>query len=184
METLGTRENSIVMSIGTLFVPDGETCLNPDSLKLKYGKFYILDIEDEESSYGRTIDVSTIKWWLIQNPEILKDQLENKYTITMDKAIDEILTDLYNNDFFNRHVDNYIWSRGLFEAKLWESMNRDLELPQKIMYWRWRDSRTACDVVGNDPNGGIKTVDGISPHNPVDDCVLDYIRLNKLGIIK
>ena len=53
METLGTRENSIVMSIGTLFVPDGETCLNPDSLKLKYGKFYILDIEDEESSISK-----------------------------------------------------------------------------------------------------------------------------------
>lgn len=184
METLGTREDSIVMSIGTLFVPDGETNLNPDSLKLKYGKLYILDIEDEENSYGRTIDVSTIKWWLTQNPEILKDQLENKYAVTMEKAVDEILMDLHNNDFFSTRSDNYIWSRGLFEAKLWESMTRDLERQQRIMYWRWRDSRTACDVVGNDPNGGIKIIDGINPHNPADDCVLDYIRLRNLGIVK
>ena len=185
METLGTREDSIVMSIGTLFVPDGEiSCKDTTTLKIRYGKLYILDIEDEENSYGRTIDVSTIKWWLTQNPEILKDQLENKYTITMEKAVDEILMDLHNNDFFSTRSDNSLWSRGLFEAKLWESMTRDLERQQKIMYWRWRDSRTACDVVGNDPNGGIKIIDGINPHNPTDDCVLDYIRLHKLGIVK
>ncbi len=184
METLGTREDSIVMSIGTLFVPDGEEFSNLDTIKNKYGKLYILDIEDEEDSYGRTMDVSTIKWWLNQNPDILREQLESKYSITMENAIDEILMDLHNNDFFTTRIDNYIWSRGLFEAKLWESMTRDLERTQKIMYWRWRDTRTACDVVGNDPNGGIKAIDGIASHNPLDDCVLDYMRLLKLGIVK
>lgn len=184
METLGTRENSIVMSIGTLFVPDSEPKTTPSELKIKYGKLYILDIEDEERSYGRTIDMATIKWWLNQNPECLKEQLENKYSVTMEKAIDEILLDLHNNDFFSRRVDNFIWSRGLFEAKLWENMTNDLERNQKIMYWRWRDTRTACDIVGNSPNGGIDRIEGLNPHNPLDDCVLDYIRLNNLSIIR
>ena len=47
METLGTREDSIVMSIGTLFVPDGEiSCKDTTALKIRYGKLYILDIEE------------------------------------------------------------------------------------------------------------------------------------------
>ena len=158
--------------------------MNPDSLKLRYGKLYILDIEDEENSYGRTMDVSTIKWWLTQNPETLKDQLDNKYSITMEKAVDEILMDLHNNDFFSTRSDNYIWSRGLFEAKLWNSMTRDLERQQKIMYWRWRDSRTACDVVGNDPNGGIKIIDGINIvlENPNDEKNINLVEFDSSDV--
>ena len=184
METLGIREDSIVMSIGTLFTPEGIDLSNPSEVKKKYGKMYILDIEDEEVTYGRRMDVSTIKWWLRQSQEILKEQMDDKNAVTMDKAVEDILSELKKNNFFGSYPENYIWSRGLFESKLWDSMVQDLEIEKQIMYWHWRDTRTACDVVGNKPNGGIEHIKGLKTHNPVDDCFLDLVRLNKLGIIK
>jgi len=183
METLGIREDAIVLSIAVLSVPTQRPSLTPKEFTERYGLFCRINIEDEERDYNRSMDLKTIKWWVLKNFDVFHQELTSKNYVSMKDAINQVLSHLSCNSFFT-DKNNFIWSRGLFEVKLWESMLRDLNIPNNIMFWQWRDTRTACDVLCGDPNGKLTELDGLNKHNPLTDCVLDFYRLHSLGYLK
>ena len=184
METLGTRDDAIILTIGTLMVPDDYTNDNPAEVYSEFGKLYHLNPLEEEKLYNRSIDFSTVHWWVTKNSEVFKEQINYETSWKMSRVIDEILSKLNRSGFFEKGTKNIMWSRGLFEVKLWDSVIRNLRYKESLMFWHWRDSRTACDVLCGDPNGNIKELSGLNKHDPVSDCVLDYFRLKKLGCLR
>ena len=183
METLGTSERAIILTIGVLCVPDNYEQDDPKEL-YNLGKLYHLNPIEQEKVYNRTMNFSTIQWWSTQNPDVFKEQMNCENAMNLHRAVDDILHYLSKNGLFNRDEKNIIWSRGLFEVKLWEGLIKDLKYKDSIMFWQWRDSRTACDVLCGDPNGKIKELPGLNKHDPLSDCILDYFRLKKLGCFK
>lgn len=184
METLGVDEKAIVLTIGILCVPENYNLDNTIDLYDTRGSLYHLNLTEQEKRYNRTMDISTVYWWSTQNPGVFRDQLCQKDAWKMRDAIDDIRHIFQRYGLFDKDEHNIIWSRGLFEVKLWESMLKDLKIENDIMFWQWRDSRTACDVMCGDPNGLISELPDLNKHDPLADCILDYFRLKKCGAFK
>lgn len=95
-ETLGTRADSVVMSIGAV-----KFDLDSDAIDQK--GFYSSISIDSNLQAGRHINEDTIKWWLKQTPEAQKVFFEPK--VNLEQAL---------NDFVSWvGVGNFtIWSNG------------------------------------------------------------------------
>lgn len=182
METLGTRENSIILSIGVLAADTDKYYKTKNDLRCCGIKVFPNKYE-QEKKYKCIVDLSTIDWWGKQNETIRHQAFsQNNNAESCILCFTKICEFLEKNDFSFTDRDTHIWSRGLFDQKLWDSFTRDLLVDNPIHYGKWRDTRTACDILGGREHEYEKNIDfsDINFHDPLDDCMIDFLRLREL----
>ena len=78
----------------------------------------------------------------------------------------------------------YVWARGNLDQLILDSFEEQLEIKPIWPFNRWRDVRTAIDILYNTSNGycpvnyaGFSAESKVIKHNPVDDCAYDAMML-------
>jgi hypothetical protein len=122
-ETLGTAEDSIVLSVG-LILFDQHKELMDDYMEFKI---------PHQIYEGRTMDPKTVSWWKRMNPEEFRRLVEGGCN-TLDEFRKIIHADYpYDN--------TYVWSRGYMDFAI---LNHVLVRPYP--YYAFRDVRTLDSI--------------------------------------
>lgn len=175
METLGIKENSVILSIAVLSVPD-DYKFNGDLNNVRnFGNVFYPNLK-EQRSLGRKVDKETVEWWSKQSNEA-KKVFSNKNMMSCSDIYKTIKNFFDKNNFTENDI---IWSRGLFEQKLWADFCDTLQVNNFIPYYSWRDTRTVCDIFTGNSKANLDNYEGLVVHNALDDCILDYIRLENI----
>ena len=95
LETLGTRQTSVITSIGACEF---------DLMSGVTGSTFHKMIEWEESMSYRTVDGSTIKWWMQQPSDARREFTAEHETITLNTALEELTAWMPN--------DATVWANG------------------------------------------------------------------------
>lgn len=168
MQTLGLSSNAKVLSLGILCLDEDLNDFSEDVLYTK-GLNIFLDLKDQAN---RTFDKQTLQYWK-EVFEIKKDIFKGrKYTI---KEAYELITKYININEINIKED-IVWSRGLFDKFLWQSLYpKDTYFPSYL----WRDSSTALYVLTGNIFGNISSKYLNIKYDSLYNCVFEYIRLKK-----
>lgn len=180
VESLGTRENSVILSWALVsFQPDED--FTYDSL-IENAYFDKLDVKDQFRA-GREKDDSTIEWWRKQTKEA------RKMSLIPDPERDLPMLDAYHNmvNYLKKtghRRNSIIWTRGSMDWTLLEHMCAiNLNVLTPWLYNQVRDVRTAVDLLTGSSNGYCTVLpeagvpDNVPKHDPVVDCAFDACML-------
>lgn len=175
IETLGTEPGAVILSIAAVEfdLETGET-----------GKEFFAQIDLEDSvQHGFNIDPKTLKWWLEQNPEVLKQN------ISIPKGSESICTVKSVISELEAHF-KYVYSNNV---KVWGNSNRfdmGLLIPyiQKVTnkpLWKYSNERDVRTLVSFAPQIKETTIikakeDNIDLHNPIVDCKVQIEYCSKI----
>ena len=152
IETLGTRPQSVVLTIGAVKFDPWAVDVDTDN-----GLYSRIDV-DEQIEMGRHIHQDVIDWWGKQAEDVREEALGDHDRTNLNDMLDQI----------NRFVvgaDN-IWCQGpAFDIVILENLYRQLERPTPWQFWQIRDSRTLFGVHGDPRDKGAK-----GAHNALIDC--------------
>jgi hypothetical protein len=180
VETLGKESNSVILSMAAIYF-DPET--KPSYEDLYNSAFFVkFDVEDQVKRLDRKIGKSTMKWWAKQC-DIVKAK-----SLKPNKALDVKFEDGYEamREWAKSKNDDqcYVWARGNLDQLVLDSFEEQLEIEPIWPFGRWRDVRTAIDILYNATNGycpvnykGFSADAKVIKHNPVDDCAYDAMML-------
>lgn len=179
-ETLGVRQDSIVLSVGVL-VYDEEETHTWESLKDKglYIKFNI----EEQKKMGRIVQKSTIDWWKNQaknNKEALKVLKPDARHDTSLKELPKLLNRYFEQEGYNGYK-NKLYTRGQFDYLILQSIYEDnLKEKLPIPFWNVRDIRTLIDTLTFGERGKVPGFE-VHPetvlHHALDDCKNDLLQI-------
>ena len=180
IETLGSREDSVILSLACIYF-DPTQKPSPDQLR-KDCFFIKFDVKDQVENYKRKIQKDTIEWWNKQCDLAKKKSFVRKSTdVSLIDGIQQFKLWVSEKD---TNKKDWIWARGSLDEFVLKSVESQLNVEPTFTYNRWRDVRTAIDLLYNQTNGYCKVnYDGfdaslnIIKHNPIDDCVFDIMML-------
>ena len=178
LETLGTSEKSVVLSIAvTHFVPENDyTYEELITDRTCFVKFNV----KEQMNDGRTCDKDSVEWWKKQCDIVKKKSL---LPSSDDVTVVEGLTTV--KEFIKKHriEKDYVFIRGNLDNFCADSLCKQYDVPVLFDYWEYFDFRTAialtketssvhgyCDVPGFDRNLVYK-------HDPCHDNALEIMML-------
>lgn len=183
-ETLGQdQQNSVVISFAMLPFSEKRFIDEPYTYEelvdgCKYIKF---DVEEQVTSFGRKINIETVKWWNEQGEEAKKQIRPSKD--------DKSITQLY--DFIVNSVEcgkvKKSFTRGnTFDPMFLQYLMRDTG-HQDPFHWRTvRDTRSMIEGM----SFGMKLDNGFTPgdladkfvkHDPCHDVAMDVMRMQLLA---
>lgn len=150
IETLGTKANSVVLTIGALrFDPNSET--DPTD-----GLHLYLDV-DEQTAAGRSVSEDTLKWWSEQDEAVRLDVFRADGRSGVKQALDELAKFVADADA--------VWAQGpTFDMIILEDLYAAFGEKSPWRFHKVRDSRTLFSVLG-DPRGQFPLA-----HNALVDC--------------
>ena len=179
METMGQCDDALVLSIGLIYMKESYKTLDFTS-RMKYGLH--IKLNRQEQLPERIVDKNTILWWKSQG-DSAKEVLSNDNCYHVYDAYKIICLYLQKNNYDPK--TDIIWSRGMIDQRWWGSLiNKTFckfgPVEDIMPFWRWRDTRTACDILTGDPNGlPIDEPKDFIKHNALCDSVMDSIRMTK-----
>jgi hypothetical protein len=176
IETLGTRSDSVILSWACIYFESGKVY---NYAELYSSAFFIkLDVLDQRKRLNRYIDRGTVDWWDKQC-----DLVKRKSFIPQDG--DMKVEDAYYR--FKEWVEErkegnyYVWARGNLDQIVFDDLQKSIGLETIFNYNRWRDVRTAVDLMYNRADGycDIEGFDRsvVYKHDPVHDCAYDVMML-------
>lgn len=179
IESLGVESNSIILSIGALYISDTEP--KPYTDLLDKSIFIKLNAKEQIESFGRTASKDTIKWWSEQS-ELARNT--NYKPSKDDWGVVEALTTFTKWVDSISTKDDLCWIRGSLDQVCLDSLYRAADLAPPIAYNKYRDIRTAIDFLypETSKNGYVEVDqelcigfnrDQVLKHHPVHDCALD-----------
>jgi hypothetical protein len=180
VETLGKESNSVMLSMAAIYF-DPET--KPSYEDLYNSAFFVkFDVEDQVRRLDRKIGKTTMQWWAKQC-DIVKAK-----SLKPNKALDVKFEDGYEAmrrwAEYKKDDQCYVWARGNLDQLVLDSFEEQLEIKPIWPFNRWRDVRTAIDILYNTSNGycpvnykGFSAESKVIKHNPVDDCAYDAMML-------
>lgn len=150
IETLGTKADSVVLTIGALrFDPFSDD--DPSD-----GLHLYLEV-DEQTRNGRLVSEDTLQWWAEQEEEVRSDVFREDGRSTVKQALDSLHS-------FVKDADA-VWAQGpTFDMVILENLYASYGRSAPWRYSRVRDSRTLFAVLG-DPRGSFPMA-----HNALVDC--------------
>jgi len=152
LETLGTRPNCVVLTLGAVK-------FNPFRLDMPGPGLYIRPDADEQIASGREVQEETVEWWMQQAEDVREEALGSDGRVPVANMLKEL-------NRFLVGVDN-IWAQGpVFDIAILENLYRQFDISFNWQFWQIRDSRTLFGVHG-DPR--VKGKVGL--HNALEDCV-------------
>lgn len=152
LETLGTKSDCPVISLGAVFFDIEKKLLGPS--------FYLpMDIQ-EQLDVGRKVDADTIKWWMQQ-----EDAAQNVFK---EKALPpRKVLELFTK-FYKQHPKAKVWGNGsTFDISIMESLFHSFKLKHPWHHYNVMDLRTFRRFVA----GGAKVVKEGTDHNALDDSI-------------
>lgn len=152
LETLSTRPNAVILSMGAVkFDPYTSFIDIDDGMDVK------IDV-DEQTSIGRDVQEETLNWWATQPPEVQEAALGENDRLPLATFVKRINKFLVGAD--------QIWCQGpAFDIVILEDLYRQLGIPTPWQFWQIRDSRTLFGVHG-DPRDKNRQ----GAHNALMDC--------------
>jgi len=151
IETLSTRKNAHILSIGAVAF-DKDT-----NLVGLAGGDITLEIGVAGDGQNRHIDISTVEWWLKQDPRAVHRLSINRQFLM------EALTNL--SRFILQFEKPSIWANSpSFDCDILTDAYNDHGLARPWQFWQERDVRTAKQL------GGEPTFEG-TKHSALDDAV-------------
>lgn len=179
VETLGVESNSVILSMACIyFRPDDK----PTYKELKESAFFVkLNVRDQVENYGRKINKGTIEWW---EKQCLNAKNWSYIPDKNDKSLADGISALHEWAQSKNDKGCWVWARGSLDDVILQAAERQLKVDPVFAYSRWRDVRTAVDILTTSKNGYC-TVDhpdfmyerDVTKHNPIDDCALDVMML-------
>ena len=180
VETLGKESTAVILSMAAVwFDPLKKT--SPEEMR-ENAFFVKLDAEDQIKRLKRTITKSSLSWW--------NKQCDNVKIISLRPRPDDIKVEdgIELMREWAKKVDSQgksiVWARGNLDQLVLDAMEEKLEVEPVFFFSRWRDVRTAVDLMYNTTTGyckvdypGFDSYLNILKHSPVDDCILDAMML-------
>jgi len=179
VETLGVESNSVILSLACIHFRSDE---KPTFRELVDSAYFVkFNVRDQVENYGRKIDKGTLEWWEKQCEIVRKKSfLPSKDDQNLRTGVESF------HSWIQSKNDNksWVWARGSLDDTLLHSIERQLKVETLLPYHRWRDVRTAVDLLYDSTNGycAVYHVDflyerDIIKHDPVIDCALDVMML-------
>ena len=180
VETCGKESSAVILSMACVYF-DARKEPSPKDLRdtAFFAKF---SVNDQVERLGRTMTRSSLSWWGKQC-DIVKNMSfkPSADDIIIDDGI-ELMREWSKQ--FELNDKCWVWARGNLDQLVLDSMEEKLEIEPVFFFNRWRDVRTAVDLMTGSTTGYCKVnYDGFDPahhimkHNPIDDCVLDAMML-------
>lgn len=166
IETLGVRHSSVILSIGAV------------EFDLKTGEigeiFYRCIGLQSSLDAGLTIDADTLKWWLLQNPKTLSENLRTADPGDNLKPVLSHFIRWWNHCQSLNAEPLEIWGNSnIFDCVKLENafLSCGLQRP-----WKDKKERDYRTIVQMFPDIPFVSPDG-EKHNPVKDCKFQIARL-------
>ena len=183
METLGTKPNSVVLSMAC--VPFNFNS-NVDFESLVKSSFYVkFDTIEQIQHHKRKVDENTVNWWKKQQSEEAKSVIRpSKNDVSLETGLRAFSKFVGSTgyDFKN----SFVWSRGIaFDGPLLESIYDNVDtINIPVNTWLYRDIRTYVDTLEGSIDGYGRFQDlgltGVVKHNALHDVCCDVIRMKKI----
>ena len=179
VETLGVESTSVILSLSCIYF---RSEYKPTYQQLKDEAFFVkFKVKDQTINYNRKIDKGTLEWWEKQC-EIVKRK--SFYPSKEDKTLREGIQEFHAWIASKNDSKCWVWARGSLDDVILHSAERQLKVETLLSYNRWRDVRTAVDLLYGSANGYCN-VDhpeflyerDVMKHDPVHDCALDIMML-------
>jgi len=144
IETLGTSQSAVVLSIGMIHLENQEDrsfqSILDSSLFLK------LDSKSQIQS-GRTVDKSTMEWWAKQGQtEKIKNLIPTQGDLLASDAI--LQTKKFISDRSKPKDRLTCFTRGSFDSMILDHLCvHTLGVDPLFKFWEYRDVRTAIDIL-------------------------------------
>jgi hypothetical protein len=139
-ETLGTRPDSVILSVGAYFVNVEEDI--PSFDKIIENGFYLKFDAKEQIEAGRTIDKSTVQWWENQG-EVAQEVLSPSDN---DVSYTRLFEGLRN--YLKGKTDYWIFARSpSFDFGILDNIRCQLEIPGLWPFYQEKDIRTFLDTM-------------------------------------
>jgi len=164
IETLSTKNNACILSIGALKF--NRKCIGTYTLYgLQNAKktFYVRISKDSCDKLGLDVDEYTVAWWKKQSKEQQYEVFDNPDRIDIKDALKSL------KDFCSDC--NVFWSQGSFDYNILTEIYNILGIECPWKFWQIRDSRTLFDVCKID----LKKIDTEKQHNALYDCYRQYL---------
>jgi len=163
IETLGNGEYAAIVQISACYF---------DRVTGEIGQTFDQKIDLEDACKYGQVDGSTLKFWLQQDPEVIRQVMSGT------RRLDEVLMEF---ELFARDAD-CIWSHATFDFVIVQEALKKNDCLKRLKYKSARDLRTLCDLAqlkeSDYPPAVGKT------HNALDDCYFQVkyavTALNKL----
>lgn len=179
VETLGVDSNAVILSAALIHFDPME---KPDYQKLLDDAIFVkFKSRDQIERLKRSYDTSTIEWWKNQHHYVRQVSLDPSGD---DLTLEEGITKLHNymNKFPNSRKET-MWARGSLDQIVIDHAAGKLDLQTITDYNKWRDVRTAVDILYGTTNGYCEVEHptfnraAVIKHHPVHDCALDAMML-------
>jgi len=179
VETLGTESDSVLLSLACIyFRPDQK----PTFRELVDSAYFVkFNVRDQVENYNRSVQKDALAWWEKQCEIARKKSF---YPLKTDENLKNGLESFHNWIASKNDKKCWVWARGSLDDIILHSVERQLKVETLLPYNRWRDVRTAVDLLYGAANGycAVDHVDflyerDIIKHDPVIDCALDIMML-------
>ena len=183
IETLGTRERSVVLTLACVPFTFEDVSETYDDI-IANGFFVKFDAKEQIKTFQRVTDADTIAWWKNQSDEAKRFSLPpSADDVSLEKGCADLRAFIKgtNYDFKN----SYIWSRGCyFDFPKIEDLYRDLNQKAPFNGFKIRDTRTMIDVLTGNMRGEYDLRDGMPTnyikHHALHDAAFEAVRMKEI----
>jgi len=183
IETLGIESTTVILSAAIIqFDPEKDTDISFREL-VERGLLVKFDAKDQVKRLDRTMTKSTLDWWNKQS------EYQQKLSFVPDAKRDIVTED--GLQAIRKYINQYhrgadpqtltIWARGSLDQMAIDSLALKAGVEPIAPFNRWRDVRTAIDLMTDSKNGycSVRDLDRdeVAKHDPVHDCALDILML-------
>lgn len=177
IETLGIESTSVILSFACIYF-DPEK--KPTYQELVDSALFVkLDSKDQIERLKRTVTKSTLDWWTKQVPHAQTKSLNpSNDDYVAENALEKL------REWSKQFPDSgkaIVWARGNLDQMAIGSLENACKVDTVFHFGRWRDVRTAVDLLTGSTNGYCK-IEGfddsqVIKHDPVHDCAYDAMML-------
>jgi hypothetical protein len=177
VETLGIESNSVILSMALVYFDLEKKPTYEDLIKDAF--FVKLNAKDQLQRLGRTVTKSTLDWWE-QQAQSVKDLSLNPSSndVLAEDALDQMKAYVDARPEAKKAI---VWARGNLDQMVLGSLEDKLKRDNIFHFGRWRDVRTAVDLLTGSTNGYCTIQDFndimVVKHNPIHDCAYDAMML-------
>ena len=160
LETLGTRLNAPIVSIGAVFF---------DITNATIGEHFYIVIDLNSSAQHGTIDADTVKWWMRQS-DSARLVFNDTSAVSLVEALKQFSNFIVANSSYNSVK---VWGNGInFDNMILREAYYQVGMSPPWRYVNDRDVRTivdlAHDITGIDVKATLRS--GVA-HNALDDAI-------------
>ena len=181
IETLSTRANAIVLSMGIcLFNLKKTQTFN----EIVEGGIELFFDQQVQKDVGRHIDQSTLTWWAKQGEEAQRvlnvDPDIQIHPREFYKVFTEFCEDNNVQVAFLQNQARWFARGPTFDMSIMDDMFRDFNVTSPWKYWLVRDIRTHLEALGLPTNLQLERPKNMVHHNALHDAAYDVWALQQM----